>query len=61
MPGMLTEPQLKKLAAARGKAFDRLWLESMIRHHEGAMQMVTELYAGGRRCGARSRRLRPPR
>ena len=44
MPGMLTEPQLKKLADARGKAFYRLFLESMIRHHEGAMQMVTELF-----------------
>jgi len=44
MPGMLTEPQLKKLAAARGKAFYRLFLESMIRHHQGAMQMVTELF-----------------
>ena len=45
MPGMLTEPELKKLAAARGKAFDRLFLRFMIRHHEGAMQMVAELYA----------------
>jgi uncharacterized protein (DUF305 family) len=44
MPGMLTEPQLKKLAAARGEAFYRLFLESMIRHHQGAMQMVTELF-----------------
>ena len=45
MPGMLTEPELKRLAAARGKAFDRLFLRFMIRHHEGAMQMVAELYA----------------
>jgi len=44
MPGMLTEPQLKKLAATHGKAFYRLFLESMIRHHQGAMQMVTELF-----------------
>jgi uncharacterized protein (DUF305 family) len=44
MPGMLTEPELKKLAAARGNAFDRLFLESMIRHHQGAMQMVAELF-----------------
>ena len=44
MPGMLTEPELKKLAAARGKAFYRLFLESMIRHHQGAMQMVAELF-----------------
>ena len=41
---MLTEPLLKKPAAAHGKAFDRLFLESMIRHHQGAMQMVTELF-----------------
>jgi uncharacterized protein (DUF305 family) len=47
MPGMLTEPELKRLAAARGKAFDRLFLEFMIRHHEGALTMVEELYAGG--------------
>ncbi len=45
MPGMLTEPELKRLAAARGAAFDRLFLTSMIRHHEGAMTMVAELYA----------------
>ncbi len=44
MPGMLTEHELKKLAAARGKTFERLFLESMIRHHQGAMQMVTELF-----------------
>jgi uncharacterized protein (DUF305 family) len=44
MPGMLTERELKKLGVARGKAFDRLFLESMIRHHQGALQMVTELF-----------------
>ena len=44
MPGMLTEPELTKLAAARGKAFDRLFLQFMIRHHQGAMQMVNELF-----------------
>ena len=42
---MLTEPELKRLAAARGVAFDRLFLKSMIRHHEGALTMVAELYA----------------
>jgi uncharacterized protein (DUF305 family) len=45
MPGMLTEPELRRLEAARGTAFDRLFLESMIRHHEGALTMVAELYA----------------
>lgn len=47
MPGMLTEEQLDRLAATRGAAFDRLFLESMIRHHQGAVTMVVDLYAGG--------------
>lgn len=45
MPGMLTAEQLRELDRARGKAFDRLFLESMIRHHEGAVTMVHELFA----------------
>jgi uncharacterized protein (DUF305 family) len=45
MPGMLTEEDFEALAAARGDAFDRLFLELMIRHHEGAVIMVNELFA----------------
>jgi uncharacterized protein (DUF305 family) len=45
MPGMLTEEELLELEAASGEEFDRLFLEAMIRHHLGAMQMVEELYA----------------
>jgi len=45
MPGMLTPEQMEELAAARGEEFDRLFLEGMIRHHEGALVMVDELYA----------------
>lgn len=47
MPGMLTEAELKRLAAARGAAFDRLFLRFMIRHHEGAQTMVRDLYTKG--------------
>ena len=47
MPGMLTPDQMAQLAAAAGDAFDRLFLESMIRHHEGALTMVAELQAAG--------------
>jgi uncharacterized protein (DUF305 family) len=47
MPGMLDEAGFRRLRAARGVAFDRLFLESMIRHHEGALAMVTELYNSG--------------
>ena len=43
MPGMLTAAELQQLDSARGRAFDRLFLTFMIRHHEGALQMVDEL------------------
>jgi uncharacterized protein (DUF305 family) len=45
MPGMLTEDQMKQLDAARGTDFDRLFLNFMIQHHRGAVQMVKELLA----------------
>lgn len=47
MPGMLSEEELRQLEAADGAGFDRLFLEFMIRHHEGALTMVEQLYAGG--------------
>ena len=45
MPGMLSTEELTRLEAARGSEFDRLFLEYMIRHHEGALVMVAELFA----------------
>ena len=45
MPGMLTPEAMAQLAAAKGQAFDTLFLEDMIRHHEGALVMVRELFA----------------
>jgi uncharacterized protein (DUF305 family) len=45
MPGMLTQEQLDQLAAASGVDFDRLFLEGMIRHHDGALVMVKDLLA----------------
>lgn len=47
MPGMLNEEELKQLDAARGKEFDRLFLQAMIKHHQGAISMVDELEAAG--------------
>lgn len=44
MPGMLSPEEMAKLAAAKGRAFDRLFLEYMIKHHEGALVMVNELF-----------------
>lgn len=45
MPGMLTEEEMARLRAAHGVAFDRLFLEYMIQHHDGALIMVHELFA----------------
>ncbi len=45
MAGMLTKAQLEELDAARGTDFDRAFLELMIQHHEGALQMVKDLFA----------------
>lgn len=44
MPGMLTVEELGELNRARGAEFDRLFLTYMIRHHEGAVTMVDELF-----------------
>ena len=44
MPGMLTAEQMAQLDAAKGTAFDRLFLTFMIQHHQGALQMVNQLF-----------------
>jgi uncharacterized protein (DUF305 family) len=43
MPGMVGHKELAKLAAANGRKFDRMFLEYMIRHHQGALTMVAQL------------------
>ena len=45
MEGMATPAQMEALTAAEGREFDRMFLEMMIRHHEGALSMV-EQWAG---------------
>ncbi len=44
MPGMLTPQQMAQLRAAKGRDFDRLFLEFMIQHHQGAIVMVRDLF-----------------
>lgn len=39
MVGMLTDDELDELSDADGADFDRLWLQDMIRHHQGAIEM----------------------
>ncbi|MGH9372387.1 MAG: DUF305 domain-containing protein [Vicinamibacterales bacterium] len=45
MPGMLTAEEMRVLADAKGALFDQLFLELMIKHHEGALTMVAELFS----------------
>ena len=45
MPGMLTPKEMNHLAEATGSVFDRRFLEYMIKHHEGALIMVDELFS----------------
>ena len=40
MDGMLTEEQMTALGKAQGAEFDKLYLEGMIGHHQGALQMA---------------------
>lgn len=43
MAGMITDEEMEELAAADGADFDNLFLELMIKHHQGAVTMVEEL------------------
>jgi uncharacterized protein (DUF305 family) len=43
MAGMASPEQMAELARAEGTDFDKLFLELMIRHHEGAVKMVEHL------------------
>jgi uncharacterized protein (DUF305 family) len=47
MPGMATSDQVDQLRQARGANFDRLFLQLMITHHEGALTMVEEVRRAG--------------
>jgi uncharacterized protein (DUF305 family) len=40
MAGMLSKAQMKAVTAATGAEFERLWLQGMIYHHQGALDMA---------------------
>jgi len=44
MPGMLTDEEMAQLDRSRGPEFDRLFLVGMIKHHQGAIDMVDTLF-----------------
>jgi uncharacterized protein (DUF305 family) len=47
MQGMLSQDQVRELAATEGPAFDRLFVESMVEHHEGAIAMAQYVLTHG--------------
>lgn len=52
MGGMATEEQMAELAAARGTDFDKRFVDLMIVHHEGAVEMAEAHHAEGENADA---------
>ncbi|GAA4711541.1 DUF305 domain-containing protein [Phytohabitans rumicis] len=47
MPGMMSDDDMAKLKAATGTAFDRMFVDMMIAHHKGAIQMAQDEQSNG--------------
>ena len=54
MSGMVSSADMERLRAARGAEFDRLYVEFMIQHHEGAIEMAKQQLAGGQNPDAKA-------
>lgn len=48
MAGMMTDQEMTDLAKATGTAFDRMWLQMMTKHHQGAVTMATTEQTAGK-------------
>ncbi len=53
MSGMVDEATMAQLGTLKGTEFDKLWLQSMISHHEGAIEMSKTELAGGTNADAK--------
>jgi uncharacterized protein (DUF305 family) len=47
MSGMLSYEDIQNLGTLRGSEFDTAWIEAMIKHHEGAIQMADDVLRSG--------------
>jgi uncharacterized protein (DUF305 family) len=54
MAGMVDAATMAKLQALNGAEFDKLWLESMITHHQGAIEMAKAEVANGDNVDAKA-------
>lgn len=53
MPGMVDDATMAKLQTLSGPEFDTLWLQSMIAHHQGAIEMARAELANGENVDAK--------
>lgn len=54
MTGMVDDDAMAKLETLKGADFDKLWLTSMIGHHEGAVAMANTEIADGANADAKA-------
>jgi uncharacterized protein (DUF305 family) len=54
MPGMVDDATMARLRSLSGREFDTLWLESMISHHQGAVEMAKAENANGQNADAKA-------
>ena len=53
MQGMVDEATMARLESLKGAEFDTLWLQSMIGHHQGAIEMAKAEVANGENVDAK--------
>jgi uncharacterized protein (DUF305 family) len=54
MQGMVDAAAMTKLESLNGAEFDKLWLESMVSHHQGAIEMAKAEIADGDNVDAKT-------
>jgi uncharacterized protein (DUF305 family) len=54
MQGMVDDATMTKLRSLNGAEFDKLWLDSMISHHQGAIEMAKAEIANGDNADAKN-------
>ena len=54
MQGMVDAAAMTKLESLNGAEFDKLWLESMVSHHQGAIEMAKAEIANGDNVDAKT-------
>ncbi len=53
MPGLMTPQQMTELTGLSGGAFDKMWLQMMVEHHQGAITMANDELKNGTNADAK--------